>query len=119
MIKLLTKDYIIPSYDPIVRGVSLINNLIKSKTIEASDEQLEGKRLLFKRNVTEACALTMAFGTFLLGLYCNPFHALLDISYYTCLFLCVLTGHLIGTVIGLGTANYTNHLITPNNSSRA
>lgn len=112
IINLLTQKY---KSDPIVYGVSLINDFCSAKAKGLSDE-LAGKQSIYTRNVMQISALSMAFGTFLLGLYCGPFHALVDVSYYTCLYLCVAFGYGLGIAVGLPTANHTKHLLEPSSA---
>lgn len=78
------------------------------------------KRSLFVRNVMQGSALIGAASAFLLGYVSNIFHGLFhpfNPSFYTCLFLCLLTGHIIGMTAGIYLACCTREYFIPEEAS--
>lgn len=79
------------------------------------EDTIEYKRSIYTRRFMQCSALFGAKMAFLLGYISPIFHNLFhpfQVSYYGCLFLCLLTGHIIGMTLGMLAASYGRERIS-------
>lgn len=111
--QLLLKN--IPSSDPIVYCVHrfLLGHKKMEQDFNATkkdikfEDSIEYKNSIYTRNMMQYCALFGAAGSFSLGYFSPILHTIFhsfNLSYYSCLSACLLTGHIIGMAIGLAVA---------------